>query len=243
MPSATRLTQCTASNQGSVAGTCGAHRPAPLQHAHRVHQSVHAATAARAHTRVAANTCTRTVWHARRTATCTTVCARGHRHGRHRRGQETTRTKEKARPPRGRQHASGTVKLHVCILHAYPPPITTAQGVSANRQSVLHHHGHRLAHCRTRYTCVHTRSLSSHMPTAVVRVRPALAGEGRYFVRVPEGTNRWRADMEELDDYEEDEWVEKRMHSACCNIVITCFHHAQSSTWTGTRKRRKWTSL
>lgn len=46
--------------------------------------------------------------------------------------------------------------------------------------------------------------------TAVVRVRPALAGEGRYFVRVPEGTNRWRVQMEELDEYEEDEWVEKR---------------------------------
>lgn len=29
-------------------------------------------------------------------------------------------------------------------------------------------------------------------PAAVVRVRPAFAGEGRYFVRVPEGTNRGR---------------------------------------------------
>jgi hypothetical protein len=29
-------------------------------------------------------------------------------------------------------------------------------------------------------------------PAAVVRVRPAFAGEGRYFVRVPEGTNRNR---------------------------------------------------
>lgn len=29
-------------------------------------------------------------------------------------------------------------------------------------------------------------------PTAIIRVRPAFAGEGRYFVRVPEGTNRNR---------------------------------------------------
>jgi hypothetical protein len=29
-------------------------------------------------------------------------------------------------------------------------------------------------------------------PTAVIRVRPAFAGEGRYFVRVPEGTNKGR---------------------------------------------------
>lgn len=30
------------------------------------------------------------------------------------------------------------------------------------------------------------------LPTAVVRVRPAFAGEGRYFVRVPDGTNSGR---------------------------------------------------
>lgn len=162
----------------------------------------------------------------------------------------------------------------------------TAQGVSANCSGLLHHHGHRPAHCRTGYggallclswsSCIHVHCCRStlcaictvdaqlvHTPvcsakatpcasntmhnttckqhhaqhqcarqrcapctctsicTAVVRVRPALAGEGRYFVRVPEGTNRWRADMEELDEYEEHEWIEKRTPRGCLYALKT----------------------
>ncbi len=48
--------------------------------------------------------------------------------------------------------------------------------------------------------------------TAYVRIRPANAGEGRYFVRVPEGTNSWRVSMEEVENYDEETWVEQRTY-------------------------------
>ncbi len=44
--------------------------------------------------------------------------------------------------------------------------------------------------------------------TAVVRVRPAFAGEGRYFVRVPPGTNQERFEIDTSKDlkFEEEEF-------------------------------------
>jgi hypothetical protein len=48
---------------------------------------------------------------------------------------------------------------------------------------------------------------------AVVRIRPAFAGEGRYFVRVPEGTNRGKFAFE-ADNFSDRLTVGKGLHTA-----------------------------
>ncbi len=83
---------------------------------------------------------------------------------------------------------SATAAIH----HRRPSP-----GLLSGRNACAVQCGRARACCKSTTHCLSPPS--PPRPSAVVRVRPAFAGEGRYFVRVPDGTNVDRAGLEGMD--------------------------------------------